>query len=203
MRGYDYSDIGSEEDGNDPTYDPNMHSDEYESEFESDPLIEPSAKVAHESQPISDEGTLNNEKNYGIPKTYGQQDMSEEEPQPPLCHRHIEDGQFIRDTEYAEVYIKAYCPTKVTKLGISKKHMRPYDTPHACKYCGQLMTNIHDHLSKKHREHAQVNEIEKLRETIKRERDENARSNLSRRLKVLLDLIRNDGDHLHNNAVSE
>ena len=63
------------------------------------------------------------------------------------------------------------------------------------------MTNIHDHLAKRHTEQAQVKEIEKLRETLKSERDVNERSNLSKKLKVLLDLIQNEGDHLHNNAV--
>ena len=165
----DESDYSDEEEDRDPDYTPGTGSDE--SDFEPD-APKPTGPSSSDNGPSPesklpsepDEHSFTEDGADSLLKTYqSPTNMSDEDTLPPLCHRNLESDQVISDPDYPDIYVKAYCPTKFTKMGKMKKSSRPYDTPHACRYCGQLMTNIQDHLENKHGEQPEVMEIQKTR----------------------------------------
>ena len=120
---------------------------------------------------------------------------------PKLHYRSLDKDEILKDSD---IYLKFFKHASVTKKGKTKTTVRPYDIVHACRYCGELRTNIQIHLEKVHKDKPGVVDIVQRRDSLNKEiragREQDKRE-IKEKMKVLKgkqDLLQYEGDHLHN-----
>ena len=105
----------------------------------------------------------------------------------------ISNDDMETDVTYPTIYVRKVVSSDVSKFGKQKKHSIVYNQAHACKFCKKVVTNISKHL-KKHSDELEIKEIENMK-TVHGKRH--------REVRRKWDIIRNEGDHMHNIKVIE
>ncbi|XP_013383013.2 uncharacterized protein LOC106153550 [Lingula anatina] len=95
-----------------------------------------------------------------------------------------EDKLFFTDKRH--VYIKKIKKTKLSYNGKKKKNERVLNSKHCCMICGKLVLRIRDHLLHVHEDHEEIRALNKMSQ--KQQKD-------------ALEIMRNKGDHDHNERV--
>ena len=113
--------------------------------------------------------------------------------------RKVKESEIVRDIKYKGIYIKKYVKSNEGKSGV-KKDDRPYDTVHACLFCGNLYSHIQDHIEKKHHDKEEVKQIMKLRKEMANWPD---KTTFKKEIKTIQNCMRYSGDHKHNLGVQE
>ena len=127
-------------------------------------------------------------------------DNTDEESDDDISRKPLNEDEMICDSSNNKVYIKAYKKSMLKNVGKRKKSNRPYDCVHSCLFCDKLYTNIQSHLEHKHRDKAQIKELNEMR-TLAVECDETDKKEVLVKIKKNQSLLRFEGDHLLNQKV--
>lgn len=90
--------------------------------------------------------------------------------------------------------------TSDTYLGKKKKHDRTRNSKHACVFCEETFTNIAKHLQTHHKE-PEVIDIKHFKEDARNSKDASEKRMLLGKVNWKLTLLRQKGDHEHNQVV--
>ncbi|XP_033758150.1 uncharacterized protein LOC117340499 [Pecten maximus] len=113
----------------------------------------------------------------------------------PPAESQLKEEDRLYDINFPEMFIKKYEKKAETK------HGRPYDRRHSCYYCGKLKTNIQTHLEHAHRIKEEVKTFIKMKQEIGETLDATKKKVLNAQLHRLQTVIRNKGNHMHNEKV--
>ena len=106
------------------------------------------------------------------------------------------------DVKYQGIYIRKILKSMTTKLGKHKKCERVYNSRSTCPYCYKNCSNFSQHiLSKLHENEPDVVKIKQI--TIEQQDDELTKKDKSKQRKIMISLLRNQGNNKHNQKVIE